>query len=141
MPNDAWIGCGICGVVCYAIGFTIGVVFSNVVPHNELDLAAVIVTTLPVFAVLGAGFLHIFFGWCHEGCIVCAAFTSFVLSGIFDLAGVGLFIAAMVQAASELDSPTGAITCGVFASIFLLAAAIINFTTICCLIAGRNTYY
>lgn len=129
----ACIGCGICTFICYAIGVSIGWVFSKVtVPDNGLALAGAIVITLPVFMVLAATLIEGYCGkkGCEGNCIGCAALTGGCLSGIFDLVGVGLFIGAMVKAASELDSPAGAITCGVFASIFVLAAAITNFATL-----------
>lgn len=129
----ACFGCGTCTLVCYVIGMILGWVFSNVtLPDSKVAFAGAVVITIPVFLVLIATFLECCLGDAG-GCICCAALTGGCLSGFLDLIGVGLFVDAMVKAASELDSPAGAITCGVFASIFILLAAISNFATLCSL--------
>ena len=122
----------------------IGWTFSKVtVPDSKLALAGAIVITIPVFMVLAATLLECLLAkGCDcptEGnCINCAIYAAGFLSGILDLVGVGLFIGAMVKAPSEVGDPAGAITCGVFASIFVLAAAISNFATLCSLTLAEN---
>ena len=134
----ACICCGICTLVCYVIGAGIGWIFSKVtIPDSKLAYDGAIVITVPVFMVLAATFLEFWLGNFQsdskDTCagIGCAVFVGGCISGILDLAGVGLFVGAMVKDASELaDNPAGAITCGVFASFFTVLPALSNFATI-----------
>ena len=139
MSGEGAIRCGACTLICYAIGIGLGWVFSRVtVPHDELALDGAIVITVPLLLFVGEIVLEAvcdsqpsdarYIGYCTG----CAVFTGSCISAFLGVIGVGIFLGAIGRAASQLDSPAGAIICGVLASIFVFASAITHVTTICC---------
>lgn len=134
------IGCGTASTITYVIGVALSWAFSRgLFLESSEALAAAVIITIPVFVSVA-------------GCI-CGATSSTdqceasegaallgcgagAFSGVLDLVGLGLLIAAMAKAPSELDDPIGPIVCGVFAAIFVLVSAITSFAALGGLVAA-----
>ena len=114
-------------------GTTLTWVFAKAVfPESREGFAAAVVITIPLFVVVGTYAILLFCSQiatqeCAGGILTGLIFLVAAISGILDLVGAGLLITAITKAPSQLDSPGGAIACGVFATISVVVAAFTNF--------------
>ena len=135
------IGSGTVSVLCYLIGAGLAWVFSRVLYiQSGLALAAAIVISLPIIAAVIGFALASYcssddkaFGTGGACGTVCGLGSAF-----FDLIGVGLLIAAMVQAPSDMSDDAGPIVCGVLAIIFVTISGITNLIAIITCACGEK---
>ena len=128
------ICCGAVIVVFFVISFcayvvAIGVGWSlarNVYPDDGWFTAAAVVTTIPMFAVIGYICSLVFIGCASDktlviNCIGACAMITYFAAGILEFTGAILFI---IDATNVKDDSTQAFTYGLVAGIFGLIASV-----------------